>query len=135
MRVRLRVCVVCWSQVFAISLVLQEWAEWRWWRISSPPAWWMAAGVVCHPCMDAVSWCVNCAAGPAAFSSCCLLSLAVSAALRPSPSCSILFLLAHGSADSSDYTTGDDGCDGGDGDGAAPCWSLRSCAAAARPCA
>ncbi|RNC38247.1 hypothetical protein TcCL_NonESM12521 [Trypanosoma cruzi] len=101
----------------------------------SPPAWWMAAGVVCHPCMDAVSWCVNCAAGPAAFSSCCLLSLAVSAALRPSPSCSILFLLAHGSADSSDSTTGDDGCDGGDGDGAAPCWSLGSCAAAALLCA
>ncbi|ESS54918.1 hypothetical protein TCDM_13653 [Trypanosoma cruzi Dm28c] len=63
----------------------------RWWWMSSPPAWWVAAGVVCLPCVDAVSWCVNYAAGPAALSSCCLLSLTVSAALRPSPSCSIPF--------------------------------------------
>ncbi|EAN99226.1 hypothetical protein Tc00.1047053510279.100 [Trypanosoma cruzi] len=63
----------------------------RWWWMSSPPAWWVSAGVVCLPCVGAVSWCVNCAAGPAALSSCCLLSLAVSAALRPSPSCSIPF--------------------------------------------
>ncbi|RNC59180.1 hypothetical protein TcCL_ESM03249 [Trypanosoma cruzi] len=56
-----------------------------------PPAWWVAAGVVCLRCVDAVLWCVNCAAGPAALSSCCLLSLAVFAALRPSPSCSIPF--------------------------------------------
>ncbi|RNC54215.1 trans-sialidase [Trypanosoma cruzi] len=57
-------------------------------RVSFP------AGVVhrlCLRCVDAVSWCVNCAAGPAALSSCCLLSLAVSAALRPSPFCSIPF--------------------------------------------
>ncbi|PBJ78334.1 hypothetical protein BCY84_04779 [Trypanosoma cruzi cruzi] len=64
----------------------------RWWRMSSPPAWWVADGVVCLPCVDAVSWCVDCAAGPAALSSCCLRSLAVSAVLRPSPSRSILFL-------------------------------------------
>ncbi|RNC33734.1 hypothetical protein TcCL_Unassigned03539 [Trypanosoma cruzi] len=57
----------------------------------SSPAWWVAAGVVCLPCVDTASWCVNCAAGPAALSTCCLLSLAVSAALRPSPSCSIPF--------------------------------------------
>ncbi|RNC39705.1 hypothetical protein TcCL_NonESM10912 [Trypanosoma cruzi] len=37
--------------------------------------------------------------------------------------------------DSSDSTTRDDDCDGDDGDGAAPCWFLRSCAAASRPCA
>ncbi|RNC34512.1 hypothetical protein TcCL_Unassigned02686 [Trypanosoma cruzi] len=59
--------------------------------MSSPPAWWVAAGVVCLRCVDAVSWCVNCAAGPAALSSCCLLSLAVSTALRHSPSRSIPF--------------------------------------------
>ncbi|ESS63069.1 hypothetical protein TCDM_09193 [Trypanosoma cruzi Dm28c] len=43
----------------------------------SPPAWWVAAGVVCLHCVDAVSWCVNCAAGPAALFSCCLLSLSL----------------------------------------------------------
>ncbi|RNF20565.1 hypothetical protein TcG_03619 [Trypanosoma cruzi] len=34
--------------------------------MSSSHAWWVAAGVVCLRCVDAVSWCVNCAAGPAA---------------------------------------------------------------------
>ncbi|EAN92334.1 hypothetical protein Tc00.1047053506001.30 [Trypanosoma cruzi] len=51
----------------------------------------VAAGVVCLPCVDAVSWCVNGAAGPAVLSACCLLSLAVSAVPRPSPSRSIPF--------------------------------------------
>ncbi|RNE96334.1 hypothetical protein TcG_13057, partial [Trypanosoma cruzi] len=37
----------------------------------------VAAGVVCLRCVDAVSWCVNCAAGPAALSSCCLRSLSL----------------------------------------------------------
>ncbi|RNC52675.1 hypothetical protein TcCL_ESM10059 [Trypanosoma cruzi] len=55
--------------------------------MSSPPAWWVAAGVVCLRCVDAVSWCVNCAAGPAALSSCCLLSLCI----RCTPSLSLLF--------------------------------------------
>ncbi|RNC38712.1 hypothetical protein TcCL_NonESM12013 [Trypanosoma cruzi] len=45
--------------------------------------------------VDAVLWCVNCAAGPAAISSFCLLSRAASAVPRPSPSCCILFLLSH----------------------------------------
>ncbi|RNC55786.1 hypothetical protein TcCL_ESM06729 [Trypanosoma cruzi] len=82
--------------------------------MSSPPAWWVAAGVVCPPCVDAVSWCVNCAAGPAALSSCCLRSLAVSAVLRPSPSRSIPFpfRLIDRLTDTSDSTTGDGDCDG-----------------------
>ncbi|ESS55780.1 hypothetical protein TCDM_12729 [Trypanosoma cruzi Dm28c] len=81
--------------------------------------------------VDAVSWCVSCAAGPAAFSSFCLLSLSLY------PLCSVslppvaLFSLCITDqlTGSSDSTTGDDD----DGDGAAPCWSLRS-RAAARPC-
>ncbi|KAF5215173.1 hypothetical protein ECC02_012155 [Trypanosoma cruzi] len=82
-------CVVAAGFCHFPGAVEMSWG--RWWWMSSPPAWWVAAGVVCLPCVDAVSWCVNCAAGPAALSSCCLLSLAVSAALRPSPSCSIPF--------------------------------------------
>ncbi|KAF5218823.1 hypothetical protein ECC02_008245 [Trypanosoma cruzi] len=100
----------------------------RWWWMSSPPAWWVAAGVVCLRCVDAVSWCVNCAAGPAALSSCCLLSL--SRCIRCTPSLSLLFhsfsfWLTDQLTDSSDSTTGDDDCDDDDGDGAAPCGVCR----------
>ncbi|RNC57542.1 hypothetical protein TcCL_ESM04849 [Trypanosoma cruzi] len=104
--------------------------------MSSPPAWWVAAGVVCLPCVDAVSWCVNCAAGPAAFSSCCLLSLSLYPLCPvPLPLVALFSLcLTDQLIGSSDFTTsGDDHCDDDDGgDGAvwcAPCWSLRSCAA------
>ncbi|EAN88657.1 hypothetical protein Tc00.1047053508149.65 [Trypanosoma cruzi] len=107
-----------------------------------PPAWWVAAGVVCLPCVDAVSWCVKCAAGPAALSSCCLLSLSLY------PLCSVplplvaffSFWLTDQLTDSSDSTTGDDDCDDDDGDGAAPCGARRvgpcalAAAAAARVC-
>ncbi|RNC56277.1 hypothetical protein TcCL_ESM06210 [Trypanosoma cruzi] len=85
------VCVVWWPRGFCHFPGAVEMSWGRWWWMSSPPAWWVAAGVVCLRCVEAVSWCVNCAAGPAALSSCCLLSLAVSAVLRPSPSCSIPF--------------------------------------------
>ncbi|RNC40129.1 hypothetical protein TcCL_NonESM10434 [Trypanosoma cruzi] len=83
--------------------------------MTSPPAWWVAAGVVCLPCVDAVSWCVNCAAGPPALSSCCLLSRCI----RCAPSLSLSFhsfpfRLTDQLTDSSDTTTGDDDC-GGDG--------------------
>ncbi|EAN82189.1 hypothetical protein Tc00.1047053509225.21 [Trypanosoma cruzi] len=91
----------------------------------------------CLRCVDAAQWCVNCAAGPPAFSSFCLLSLSLY------PRCSVplplvaffFFCLTDQLTGSSDSTTGDDDCDDDDGDGAAPCWSLHSCAAAAaRPC-
>ncbi|RNC52486.1 surface protease GP63 [Trypanosoma cruzi] len=39
--------------------------------------------------VDAVSWCVNRAAGPAALSSCCLLSLSLSRCIRCAPSISL----------------------------------------------
>ncbi|EKF99005.1 hypothetical protein TCSYLVIO_010086, partial [Trypanosoma cruzi] len=55
----------------------------RWWWMSSSPAWWVAAGVVCLRCVDAVSWCVNCAAGPAALSH---VVCALSRCIRCAPS-------------------------------------------------
>ncbi|PBJ77525.1 hypothetical protein BCY84_06251 [Trypanosoma cruzi cruzi] len=92
MRVRLLIVwLVWWLRCFYHFPGAAEMTWGRWWWMPSPPAWWVAAGVVCHPCVDAVSWCVDCAAGPAALSSCSPLSLAVSAALRPSPSCCIPF--------------------------------------------
>ncbi|EAN97488.1 hypothetical protein Tc00.1047053506813.10 [Trypanosoma cruzi] len=133
MRVRLlRVrCVVAAGFCHFPGAAGMSWG--RWWWMSSPPAWWVAAGVVCLPCVDAVSWCVNCAAGPAALSSCCLLSRCIRCAPSLSlPFHSFPFRRTDQLTDTSDSTTGDDDCDG---DGAAPCWSLRSCAAAARPCA
>ncbi|PBJ68537.1 hypothetical protein BCY84_21442 [Trypanosoma cruzi cruzi] len=132
MRVRLlRMCCVVAAGFLPFPwAVAMSWG--RWWWMSSSPAWWVAAGVVCLPCVDVVSWCVDCAAGPAALSSCCLRFLAVSTVLRPSPSRSIPFpfRLTDQLTDTSDSTTGDDDCDG---EGAA-CWSLRSFAPAARPC-
>ncbi|PBJ73628.1 hypothetical protein BCY84_13791 [Trypanosoma cruzi cruzi] len=126
------VCVVWWLRGFCHFPLAAGMSWGRWWWMSSPPAWWVAAGVVCLPCVDAVSWCVSCAAGPAALSSCCLLSLAVSAVLRPSPPVAFfLFCLTDQLTGSSDSTTGDDDCYD---DGEAPCWSLRCCAAA-RSCA
>ncbi|RNC51747.1 hypothetical protein TcCL_ESM11104 [Trypanosoma cruzi] len=69
---------------------------------------------------------------------CCplLMLSALSRRIRCAPSLSLSFhsfpfRLTDQLTDTSDSTTGDDDCDG---DGAAPCWSLRSCAAA-RPCA
>ncbi|RNC41579.1 hypothetical protein TcCL_NonESM08836 [Trypanosoma cruzi] len=60
------------------------------------------------------------------------LSLAVSAVPRSFPFVAFFFFCTTAQlTDSSEFTTGDDDCDG---DGAAPCWSLRSCAAAC-PCA
>ncbi|EAN96674.1 hypothetical protein Tc00.1047053510013.180 [Trypanosoma cruzi] len=116
--------------------VEMSWGRWRW--ISSPPAWWVAAGVMCLPCVDAVSWCVNCAAGPAALSACCLLSLSLyPRCFVPLPLVAFFFFcLTDQLTDSSDSTTGDDDCGDDDGDGAvrcAPCWSLRSCAAVGSP--
>ncbi|RNC57630.1 hypothetical protein TcCL_ESM04744 [Trypanosoma cruzi] len=97
--------------------------------MSSPPAWWVAAGVVCLRCVDAVSWCVNCAAGPAALSSCCLLSSSLyplrSVLLPPVPF--RFFWLTDRLTDCSDSTAGDDDCDDDD---AAPCGVRR-----AGPCA
>ncbi|EAN83153.1 hypothetical protein Tc00.1047053508099.40 [Trypanosoma cruzi] len=100
-----------------------------------PPAWWVAAGVLCLPCVDAVSWCVKCAAGPAALSSCCLLSFSLHPlhSVPLPPVAFFSFWLTDQLIDSSDSTTGDDGCDGDDGDGAAPCGARRvgPCALAA----
>ncbi|ESS61192.1 hypothetical protein TCDM_11229 [Trypanosoma cruzi Dm28c] len=131
MRVRLlRVrCVVAAGFCHFPGAAGMSWG--RWWWMSSSPAWWVTAGVVCPPCVDAVSWCVDCAAGPAALSSCCLRSRCI----RCAPSLSLSFhsfpfRLTDQLTDTSDSTTGDDDCDG---DGAAPCCPLRSCAAAARP--
>ncbi|RNC40553.1 hypothetical protein TcCL_NonESM09966, partial [Trypanosoma cruzi] len=128
------VCVVWWPRRFCCFPLGVEMSCGRWWWMS-PPAWWAAAGVVCLPCVDAVSWCVNCAAGTAATPHVvCSLSLYPLCSVPLSLVAFFFFCLTDQLTDSSDSTTRDDDCDGDDGDGAAPCWSLRSCAAAARPC-
>ncbi|RNC43641.1 hypothetical protein TcCL_NonESM06667 [Trypanosoma cruzi] len=66
---------------------------------------------------------------------CCLLLMLSALSLYPLcpvhlPLAFFFFCLTDQLTGSSGSTTGDDDCDN---DGAAPCWSLRSCAAAARP--
>ncbi|PBJ78678.1 hypothetical protein BCY84_04108 [Trypanosoma cruzi cruzi] len=89
-------------------------------------------------CVPSLRGCRLVVCGLCGWACCPLLMLsALSRCIRCAPSISLSFhsfpfRLTDQLTDTGDSTTGDDDCDG---DGAAPCWSLRSCAAAALPCA
>ncbi|PBJ70790.1 hypothetical protein BCY84_18019 [Trypanosoma cruzi cruzi] len=92
----------------------------------------------CWRCVPSLRGCRLVVCGLCGWACCPLLMLsALSRCIRCAPSLSLSFhsfpfRLTDQLTDTSDSTTGDDDCDG---DGAAPCCSLSSCAAAARPCA
>ncbi|EAN94611.1 hypothetical protein Tc00.1047053509217.170 [Trypanosoma cruzi] len=126
------VCVVWWPRGFCHfpGAVAMSWEE----MVVDVLSFCMVGD--CWRCVSSLRGCRLVVCELCGWASCPLLMFsALSRCVRCTPSLSLLlhpfsFWLTDRLTDSNDSTTGDDDCDG---DGAAPCWSLRSCAAAGSP--